>query len=102
MAPMAKSYYLITWQLSFFELLRSLDHPSVSGLAQPQLERTLVAISQGGFGQDPLQEMAQVKERFVEFICQDYDIDLPRSLDTFDQYFELIEPDLFVDLDEEI
>ena len=97
---MEKSYYLITWRPAFFELLKSTDKQNVASLDEPQLERLLVAIAQGGFGQDVVDNIAQVKERFLEFTCQEYDIDLPRTVETFDLYFELIEPDYFIDLDE--
>ena|SRR5437763_1655046 len=100
MAPMEKSYYLISWRNAFFELLKSLGHESVAAFDEPQLERLLIAISQGGFGADVVDNIVQVKERFLEFSCQEYDIELPRTVDTFDQYFELIEPDFFIDLDE--
>jgi hypothetical protein len=97
---MEKSYYLITWQPAFFELLRAANNPGVEALDEPQLECLLVAISQGGFGQGVVDDITQVKERFLEFTCQEYDIDLPRTVETFDRYFELIEPDYFIDLDE--
>src|SRR5437868_8915906 len=97
---MEKSYYLINWRLAFFQLLREAAHESVAALDEPQLERVLVAIAQGGFGQDVVDNIVQVKERFLEFACQEYDIDLPRTVETFDIYFELIEPDYFIDLDE--
>jgi hypothetical protein len=98
---MEKSYYLITWRVSFFELLKSANNPSVAALDEPQLEHLLVAIAQGGFGQDVVDNIVQVKEHFLEFTCREYDIDLPRTVETFDHYFELIEPDYFIDLDEE-
>jgi hypothetical protein len=97
---MEKSYYLITWKETFFDLLKSADSESVAAYDEPQLERLLVAISQGGFGQDVVDNIAQVKERFLEFTCQEYDIDLPRTVESFDRYFDLIEPDFFIDLDE--
>lgn len=100
MAPMEKTYYLITWRESFFELLKTNGSESVAGLEEPQLERLLIGITQGGFGQDIVDDTLQVKEKFLEFACQEYDIDLPRTVETFDEYFELLEPDYFVDLDE--
>jgi hypothetical protein len=100
MAPMEKTYYLITWRENFFELLKSSGSDSVAGMEEPQLERLLIGITQGGFGQDIVDDTIQVKERFLEFACQEYDIDLPRTVETFDEYFELLEPDYFVDLDE--
>ncbi len=97
---MEKTYYLITWRENFFELLKSSGSDSVAGMEEPQLERLLIGITQGGFGQDIVDDTIQVKERFLEFACQEYDIDLPRTVETFDEYFELLEPDYFVDLDE--
>jgi hypothetical protein len=102
MAPMEKSYYLITWQPAFLQLLQSLGHESVREFPDPPLEQVLVAITQGGFGQDTNKELWQVKARFLEFVCQDYDLELSRSAETFDQYFLITEPDLFIDLDEEV
>lgn len=103
MAPMEKTYYLITWRLSFFELLKANNSPSVANLDESQLEKLLVGVTQGGFGQDVVpDDTIHVKERFLEYACQEYDIDLPRTVETFDEYFELIEPDYFVDLDEEL
>jgi hypothetical protein len=100
MGPMEKSYYLISWRPAFFNLLKSLGHESVAAFEQTQIERLLVAISQGGFGQDVIDNATQVKERFLAVVCDDYDLELPRDVATFDQYFELIEPDFFIDLDE--
>src|ERR1041385_2188166 len=102
MAPMEKSYYLITWRLAFFDLLKSVGNESVAAYDEPQLERLLIAITQGGFGQDVVNNTVQVKERFLQYACQDYDIELPLNVETFDQYFELIEPDFFIDLDEAV
>ncbi len=101
MAPMEKNYYIITWRLAFFELLRASNHPSVDGLDEPQLEKILVAITQGGFRQDGMDDTVPVKERFINFACQEYDLDLSPTVETFNEYFELVEPDYFVDLDEE-
>ena len=97
---MEKSYYLITWRTAFFDLLKSAGSESVAAMDEPQLERLLVGISQGGFGQDVVDNILQVKERFIDFTCREYDLDLPRTVDAFDRYFELIEPDYFIDLDE--
>jgi hypothetical protein len=103
MAPMEKSYYLITWRESFFDLLKSNKNPLVATMDEPQLERLLVATTQGGFGQDVSpDDTIQVKIRFLEFACREYDVDFARTLETFDEYFELIEPDYFLDLDEEL
>ncbi|KAF0247787.1 MAG: hypothetical protein FD167_2811 [bacterium] len=103
MAPMEKTYYLITWRLSFFELLKASNSLSVAEMDDAQLERLLVAVTQGGFGQDVSpDDTIQVRERFLEYACQEYDVDLPRTVETFDEYFELVEPDYFVDLDEEL
>ncbi|MBI4855039.1 MAG: hypothetical protein HY819_24830 [Acidobacteria bacterium] len=103
MAPMEKSYYLITWRESFFNLLKTNKNPLVIEMDEPQLERLLIAITQGGFGQDVSpDDTIQVKERFLEFACREYDVDFPRTIETFDEYFELVEPDYFLDLDEEL
>lgn len=99
---MKKSYYLISWKLDFYHFLKESGSPNVADMDEPQLERLLIGINQGGFGQDSLQEIIQVKERFLEFACQEYDIELPRTIEAFDNYFELIEPDYFIDLDEEL
>lgn len=100
---MEKSYYLVTWRMVFFELLKSTGNAAVAAAGdEPQLERLLVAIAQGGFGQDVVDDIVQVKERFLEFACAEYDLDLPRTVEIFDKYFELVEPDFFIDLDEDL
>ena len=43
----------------------------------------------------------QTKERFLEFLFFSSDLDLPRTAEVFDQYFEMEQADEFVDLDEE-
>jgi hypothetical protein len=65
-------------------------------------QRMVVAITQGGFGQDVVDEERQAKERFLEYLFFSSDLDLARTPEVFDQYFELAQADEFVDLDEEI
>lgn len=93
---MQRSYYLVIWKSAFVDLLR--ERVLVEG--EPQLEQIIVGLSQGGFGQDVIDERLQVKERFLEFVCEEYGVDLPRTADDFDTYFELVEPDYYIDLDQ--
>ncbi len=97
---MEKSYYLVVWKPSFAQLLRAESSPNAPADGNTHLERLIVSLSQGGFGQDVTDEMVQVKERFLEFACEEYGIDLPRTAEDFDTYFELVEPDYFIDLDQ--
>jgi hypothetical protein len=96
---MEKSYYLITCKPTYFDLLRSQSSVITS---EPASHRTLVAITQGGFAQDVVDDERQAKERFLEYLFSSSGIDLPRSADVFDQYFELEPITEFIDLDEEI
>ena len=61
----------------------------------------VVAITQGGFGQDVVDDERQAKERFLEYLFLSSDLDLPRTSEVFDHYFEIELADEFVDLDEE-
>jgi hypothetical protein len=96
---MEKSYYLITYKPSYLALLRS--HHSASE-SEPRLNRAVIAITQGGFAQDVIDEERQAKERFLEYLFSSSGIDLPRSAEVFDQYFELEPIAEFIDLDEEV
>jgi hypothetical protein len=62
----------------------------------------MVSITQGGFGQDVVDDERQVKERFLEYIFAYSDLDIPRSEESFDKYFELRLIDEIVDLDDEL
>ncbi|HEY6331237.1 MAG TPA: hypothetical protein VI756_18060 [Blastocatellia bacterium] len=61
----------------------------------------VVSITQGGFGQDVVDDERQVKERFLEYIFAYSGLDIPRSAESFDEYFELRPVDEMVDLDDE-
>lgn len=94
---MEKTYYVVTCKPEYLDLLR----------AQPEAEDTsgqklIVAITQGGFGQDVVDDERQTKERFLEHLFYSSGIDLPRSAEAFDLYFALEPAGEFIDLDEEI
>jgi hypothetical protein len=87
-----KVYYIVSWKKAYVELLG----PSFEGAA----ERVVVALAQGGFGEDVVDALRQVKERFLEYEFAYQGIELDRTAEVFDRYFTLEEPDQFVDLDE--
>jgi hypothetical protein len=95
---MEKSYYVVTFKPAYLELVRarSLDDDEAGA------RRVVVAITQGGFGQDVIDDERQAKERFLEHLFYSSDVDLPRSAEVFDRYFDLEQADEFIDLDEEI
>jgi len=98
---MEKSFYVVTFKPAYVKLIRSRTDAPVEEsdiTAQP----TIVALTQGGFGQDVVDEERQVKERFLEYLFFSSDVDLPRTAEVFDQYFELDQATEFVDLDEEL
>jgi hypothetical protein len=102
---MEKSYYVVSYKPAFFALLKSnqtLRADVESGSADAENQRLVVAITQGGFGQDIVDDDRQTKERFLEYLFYSTGMDLPRTSETFDQYFELQPADEFIDLDEEI
>ena len=102
---MEKSYYVVTYKPAYLGLIQSKpahgDQTTYEGddLAQ---QRLIISITQGGFGQDIVDDERQVKERFLEYLFYSGDVDLPRSAEIFDQYFELEQADELIDLDEEI
>ena len=101
---MERAYYVITFKPAYLELLREmatrLESASDEGEATAR-QRMVVAITQGGFGQDVVDDERQTKERFLEYLFFSSDLDLPRTAEVFDQYFEVEQADEFVDLDEE-
>ena len=102
---MEKSFYVVTFKPTYVKLLRekvSRAEASGDNDDQPTTQRMVVAITQGGFGQDVVDEERQAKERFLEYLFFSSDLDLARTPEVFDQYFELAQADEFVDLDEEI
>lgn len=98
---MEKAYYVVTCKPAYIELLRQSDSAGPEG-DEPAAQRLIVSITQGGFGQDIVDDERQAKERFLEYLFYSGDIDLPRSAEVFDQYFELEQADELVDLDEEV
>jgi hypothetical protein len=105
---MEKTYYVVTGKLAYLELFRTQSsRASREGLvgevdeADALPQRMVVAITQGGFGQDIIDDERQTKERFLEYLFDVTGIDLPRSEDAFEQYFDLERVDEFIDLDEE-
>lgn len=101
---MEKSYYVITFRPDFARLLRSKSEgrPEVEGDREDDARRVLVSITQGGFGQDVVDDLLQVKERFLEYLFSVEGIDLPRSADVFDSYFAIERAEELIDLDEEL
>jgi hypothetical protein len=87
-----KVYYIVTWRPEYVALLG----PAYEGEA----ERVVVALAQGGFGEDVVDALRQVKERFLEVEFAYQGIELDRTAEVFDRYFSLEEPDQFLDLDE--
>jgi hypothetical protein len=101
---MEKSYYVVTFKREYLELLRDMTRLGSASDEGPEspTQRMIVAITQGGFGQDVVDEQRQVKERFLEYLFLSSDLDLARTSEVFDQYFDLEPADEFVDLDEEL
>ena len=102
---MEKSYYVVTYKPAYLDLLHAKSRPHDSTALEddePVAERLVISITQGGFGQDVVDDERQAKERFLEYLFYSDDIDLPRSAEVFDQYFELEQANELIDLDEEI
>jgi hypothetical protein len=102
---MEKSYYVVSYKPEYFEMIRAAqpaDEVSFEDLSPEDRQRDVivVAITQGGFGQDVVDDERQVKERFLEQMFTTSGIDLPRTPDVFDRYFELEPVEEFLDLDE--
>jgi hypothetical protein len=103
---MEKSYYVVSCKPSYFELVRTQFSEALGSLsaAEPDelvAQRMVIAITQGGFGQDIIDDERQAKERFLEYLFGASGIDLPRSEEAFDDYFRLERANEFIDLDEE-
>ena len=94
---MEKFYYVVTYKPAYLEMARSRSETD-----EPLPQRIIIAITQGGFGQDVIDDERQAKERFLEYLFYSSGIDLPRSVEAFDQYFELEQTDELIDLDEEV
>ncbi|HXI90822.1 MAG TPA: hypothetical protein VNO24_12465 [Blastocatellia bacterium] len=98
---MEKAYYVVTFKPAYLELLRGMTTQSPADSEETTPQRMIVTITQGGFGQDVVDDERQAKERFLEFLFFSGDLDLPRTAEVFDKYFEMEQADEFVDLDEE-
>ena len=100
---MERAYYVVTFKPAYLELLRETGFrvESSSDEAEAAKQRMVVAITQGGFGQDVVDDERQAKERFLEYLFFSSDLDLPRTAEVFDQYFDIEQAGEFVDLDEE-
>jgi hypothetical protein len=99
---MEKAYYVVTVKQDYRELLRELA-PAENAIEDGETgTRMIIAITQGGFGQDVVDDERQVKERFLEYLFFSADIDLPRTVEVFDRYFEIEPADEFIDLDSEL
>lgn len=98
---MEKAYFVVTYKPAYSELLRQSDSTATDG-DEPAPQRLIISITQGGFGQDIVDDERQAKERFLEYLFYSDDIDLPRSAEVFDHYFELEQADELINLDEEL
>ena len=104
---MEKSYYIVSFKPSYFELVKTQFSEALCTLAAAEpdelvAQRIVIAITQGGFGQDIIDDERQAKERFLESLFGSSGIDLPRSEEAFDEYFHLERVQEFIDLDEEV
>ena len=93
---MEKSYYVVIFKPAYVELLRAQAEEG-----DDRAQKLVVAITQGGFGQDVVDDERQAKERFLEHLFYSSGVDLPRSEESFDRYFELEQAEM-IDLDEEV
>jgi hypothetical protein len=85
-------YYVITWRPAYAELL---------GLGpEARLECVLATASSNGFGEDVGDPLLTAKLRFLDTELSFQGLELDRSEEVFDCYFEIFEPDQVIDLDE--
>ncbi|HKQ05216.1 MAG TPA: hypothetical protein VJ464_08805 [Blastocatellia bacterium] len=99
---MQKSYYVVTYRPAYLALLQSRSADIAQADDPGGLPCVVVSITQGGFGQDMIDDERQAKERFLEHLFYADDVDLSRTADVFDQYFTLVPADELIDLDEEV
>ena len=99
---MQKSYYVVTYRPAYLALLQSKSAAAETAPADDaaSLPCVIVSITQGGFGQDIVDDERQAKERFLEYLFYADDVDLSRTAEVFDQYFALTPADELIDLDE--
>jgi hypothetical protein len=99
---MEKAYYVVTFKRDYLELLREIS-PEETAIEDGETStRMIIAITQGGFGQDIVDDERQAKERFLEYLFFSAEIDLPRTVEVFDRYFEIQQAEEFIDLDTEV
>lgn len=101
---MEKAYYVVTFKPAYLELVREAASRAAAAPDESEAsatQRMIVVITQGGFGQDVVDDERQAKERFLEYLFFSSGLDLPRSADVFDQYFEMEQAGELIDLDEE-
>ena len=99
---MQKSYYVVTYKPAYLALQNKSAAPEAGQTDdQTDLPCVIISITQGGFGQDIVDDERQAKERFLEYLFYADDIDLSRTAEVFDDYFTLAVADELIDLDEE-
>lgn len=99
---MERAYFVVTFKPAYRDLLReSTSNVELVPDDGDTKQKMVVAITQGGFGQDVVDDERQAKERFLEYLFFSSDLDLPRTVEVFDKYFEIEQADELVDLDEE-
>jgi hypothetical protein len=102
---MEKTHYLVVFRPAYLRLIeqRSVEGGALleAGAEFPISGTVLVTITQGGFGQDIVDDERQVRERFLEYMFASSGLDIPRSAESFDDYFELKLVDEIIDLDDE-
>lgn len=99
---MEKSFYVVTFKPAYVKLMRSRSDSPADEAEDIPPQQVVVALTQGGFGQDVVDDERQAKERFLEYLFFSSDLDLPRTAEVFDEYFELEQATEFIDLDEEL
>src|SRR5579862_6389128 len=100
---MEKSHYIVRSKGEFSRLVRATSTEGSSDsstLDDSWSGPLLLSITQGGFGQDIVDDHRQVKERFLEHLFMSTGVDLERSEEVFDCYFILEPIDETVDLDD--
>jgi len=87
---MEKSYYVVRYRPEYFEMIRveqpadgegAYDIPADIAAEDHERDLIVVAITQGGFGQDVVNDERQAKERFLEQLFTSSGLDLPMTPD---------------------
>lgn len=94
-----RSYYIVRWKPEYLDLLRQSLPVEEAQSLEPQM--LIVSVLQGGFGEGVMNYVRKVKERFLERELEVRQVNLGLTEEEFDSYFELIEPDDVIDLEEE-